>query len=81
MSRAAAWMLLLVTAGAVAASVAVSGGCGFGLADDTGKPVPSDYWKWVCPDGGAPSRDAGCHPPAPADGGATPDGAYPPDAR
>ncbi len=35
-------------------------GCGFGLADDTGKPIPSDYWKWTCPDGGRPAPDAGC---------------------
>jgi hypothetical protein len=35
-------------------------GCGFGLADDTGQPIPSDYWKWSCPDGSAPSADAGC---------------------
>lgn len=69
MSRAAARMLLLVASGAVA----ISAGCGFGLADDTGKPAPSDYWKWACPDGGAPAPDAGCRPAVPADAGATAD--------
>ena len=75
MSRAAAWVLLF------AAAVAASAGCGFGLADDTGKPVPSGYWKWRCPDGGTPAPDAGCRPPVSADGGARSDGASPPDAR
>lgn len=64
MSRAAAWMLLLAAAG----GLAIATGCGFGLADDTGKPVPSDYWKWACADGGAPAPDAGCRPTVPADG-------------
>ena len=50
----------------LAASAAV--GCGFGLADDTGKPVPGQYWPWVCADGGAPG-DAGC---GPADAGPGP---------
>ncbi|HVT07443.1 MAG TPA: hypothetical protein VHO67_08290 [Polyangia bacterium] len=74
MSRAAAWMLLL------AALAGAAAGCGFGLADDTGKPLPSGYWTWACPDGGAPAPDAGCHPAVPADGGATA-GEASPDAR
>jgi hypothetical protein len=44
-------------------------GCGFGLADDTGKPIPGQHWPWVCADGGA-AGDAGC--PA-SDAGAEPD--------
>jgi outer membrane lipopolysaccharide assembly protein LptE/RlpB len=70
MSRVATWLIL------IAAAVGLVAGCGFGLADDTGKPIPSGYWKWVCADGGAPIPDAGCRPPVPADGDATP-----PDAR
>jgi hypothetical protein len=37
-------------------------GCGFGLADDTGKPIPGQYWRWVCADGNPPQGDAGCLP-------------------
>jgi hypothetical protein len=48
-------------------------GCGFGLAHDTGQPIPGQYWPWVCADGGA-AGDAGCGPadagPSPPDGGA-----------
>ncbi len=55
MSRGAVWLLL------IAATVAVAAGCGFGVADDTGKPIPVDYWKWACPDGGPPVPDAGCN--------------------
>ncbi|HLK90433.1 MAG TPA: hypothetical protein VKZ18_11095 [Polyangia bacterium] len=65
MRRALAALLL-------AASIAAAG-CGFGLADDTGKPIPGQYWPWVCADGAAPSGDAGCAPPdarVPVDGGA-----------
>ena len=51
MSRLFAWIWLLVAALA---------GCGFGGADDTGRPIPADYWRWRCPDGGAPAPDAGC---------------------
>ena len=54
MSRLPAWALLFAAAAAVVA------GCGFGVADDTGQPVPAGYWRWVCPDGGAPAPDAGC---------------------
>jgi hypothetical protein len=57
MPRLFTWLVLLATAGAVPIS-----GCGFGLADDTGKPLPADYWKWACPDGGAPRADGGCAP-------------------
>jgi hypothetical protein len=40
--------------------------CGFGFADDTGKPIPSpDYWGWMCADGSQPDPDAGCPPPGP----------------
>ena len=53
--------LLLATAASAAA------GCGFGRADDTGRPIPGQYWGWVCPNGDAPDGDAGCPP---ADGGA-----------
>jgi len=42
---------------AVTAAVAV--GCGFGRADDTGQPIPGQYWGWVCPSGDAPDGDAG----------------------
>jgi hypothetical protein len=52
--------LLLATAASAAA------GCGFGRADDTGRPIPGQYWGWVCPNGDAPDGDAGC--PS-ADGG------------
>ncbi len=55
MSRLAACALLLAAAVALTAS-----GCGFGVADDSGKAIPADYWKWACPDGGAPAPDAGC---------------------
>ena len=43
---------------AAAATAAV--GCGFGRADDTGRPIPGQYWGWVCPSGDAPDGDAGC---------------------
>jgi hypothetical protein len=49
-------------------AVALAGiglGCGFGLADDTGSPIPGHPWGWVCADGGSPDGDAGC-PPADA---------------
>ncbi|HSS39088.1 MAG TPA: hypothetical protein VLT58_09995 [Polyangia bacterium] len=55
MSRLAACTVLLAVAGGAAVL-----GCGFGLADDTGKAIPADYWKWTCPDGGTPAADAGC---------------------
>lgn len=42
------------------ALAAATSGCGFGVADDTGKAIPATYWKWACPDGGAPAPDAGC---------------------
>ena len=54
MSRVAAWVVLL------AAAVGLVASCGFGVADDTGKPIPGNTWKWACPDGGAPAPDAGC---------------------
>lgn len=47
---------------------AVIAGCGFGLADDTGKPIPENTWGWACPDGQNPAPDAGCAAP-PADAG------------
>jgi hypothetical protein len=50
--------LLLTAAGALAV---VGAGCGFGLADDTGAPIPGHRWGWVCADGGA-AGDAGCPP-------------------
>jgi hypothetical protein len=62
MRRSVIW-LLLATAAAITAA-----GCGFGRADDTGSPIPGQYWGWVCPNGDAPVGDAGC--PS-ADGGAS----------
>jgi hypothetical protein len=44
---------LMVVAGAAIVS------CGFELANDTGKPIPGQYWPWVCADGG-PAGDGGC---------------------
>jgi hypothetical protein len=50
-----------VLALALAAAAAVTAiGCGFGLADDSGKPIPRQYWGWACPDGGAPDGPGGC---------------------
>jgi hypothetical protein len=44
-----------------ALSLLFSAACGFGFADDTGKPIPAaDYWGWQCADGSTPDRDAGC---------------------
>jgi hypothetical protein len=63
MPRTLAWALLVA-----AAAAAVAGGCGFGLADDTGGPIPADAWGWTCPDGGPAAPDAGC-PAAPDAGG------------
>jgi hypothetical protein len=51
-------------------------GCGFGLADDTGKPIPGPYWPWICADGSTPDGDAGCPPiDAGADSATPADGA------
>jgi hypothetical protein len=50
--------LLLLVVTAVTAAIA-GAGCGFGRADDTGLPIPGQYWGWVCPSGDAPG-DAGC---------------------
>ena len=56
MRRSVTCLLLLATA--VAGITAA--GCGFGRADDTGRPIPGQYWGWVCPSGDAPDGDAGC---------------------
>lgn len=48
---------------AISAAAALSifcWGCGFGLADDSGKPLPGQYWGWACADGGAPDGPGGC---------------------
>jgi hypothetical protein len=64
--------ILVVTA---LAGAAVEG-CGFGLADDTGRPIPGQYWGWVCASGEPPDGDAGCPPTdAGADAGVGTDGA------
>jgi hypothetical protein len=61
--RRSLWLVLVVALGG--GSIA----CGFGFANDTGKPIPSlDYWGWQCADGGVPDPDAGC-PPDLADAG------------
>jgi hypothetical protein len=64
MRRSRIYLLLLATA------VTTAVGCGFGRADDTGLPIPGQYWGWVCPSGDRPDGDAGC--PS-ADGGTSPD--------
>jgi len=60
-------LLLALTLASPLAAAAV--GCGFGRADDSGKPIPGPYWGWACPDGGAPDAAGGCHL---GDGGADP---------
>jgi hypothetical protein len=45
---------------AVAALAITAAGCGFGRADDTGRPIPGHSWGWVCPNGDAPDGEAGC---------------------
>ena len=58
----------LLLALALAATIAAAAvGCGFGRADDSGRPIPGQYWGWACPDGGPANADAGC---LPADAGA-----------
>jgi hypothetical protein len=57
MRRIAFLIVTAVVSGAAIAS------CGFQLADDTGKPIPGQYWPWVCADGATPG-DAGCAPDA-----------------
>jgi outer membrane lipopolysaccharide assembly protein LptE/RlpB len=59
MRRLVIWLLL-------ASATVAAAGCGFGRADDTGLPIPGQYWGWVCPSGDAPDGDAGCPSP---DGG------------
>jgi len=51
-------LLLALTLASPLAAAAV--GCGFGRADDSGKPIPGPYWGWACPDGGAPDAAGGC---------------------
>jgi hypothetical protein len=51
---------LLLALGFAAAAGAAVIGCGFRLADDSGKPIPGPYWGWACPDGGAPDGPGGC---------------------
>jgi hypothetical protein len=59
------WMALAATL--------FSPACGFGLADDSGKPIPAtDYWGWQCVDGSTPDPDAGCPPPGPCGDGTCP---------
>ena len=55
---------LLVALALLAALAGALVGCGFGRADDTGRPIPGPSWGWICPDGTTPG-DAGC-PPADA---------------
>ena len=74
MRRSLISLLLLATAAATVAITAV--GCGFGRADDTGRPIPGRYWGWVCPGGETPDGDAGC--PS-GDAGRVADGALPAD--
>jgi hypothetical protein len=50
--------VLALALGATAAATAI--GCGFGRANDTGKPIPGQYWGWACADGGAPDGPGGC---------------------
>jgi hypothetical protein len=64
---------------ATAASAAAAAGCGFGRADDTGRPIPGQYWGWVCPNGDAPDGDAGCPVADGGTGGADVDGGAPAD--
>jgi hypothetical protein len=47
--------------------------CGFGLANDSGQPIPGpNYWGWVCAYGPVPANvDAGC-PPGPCGDGTVP---------
>jgi hypothetical protein len=67
-------LLLALTLAAFLAAAAI--GCGFGLADDSGKPSPGQYWGWACPDGAAAHADAGCvAADASADAALTSDGA------
>lgn len=54
---------LLVALILAASIVPVAVGCGFGRADDSGKPIPGRYWRWACPDGGAPDAAGGCSIP------------------
>ena len=74
MRRSLNSLLLLATAAAAVAITAL--GCGFGRADDTGLPIPGQYWGWVCPNGETPDGDAGC--PF-ADAGRVADGGLPAD--
>jgi hypothetical protein len=53
MRRIVLLIFTVLVAGAAIAS------CGFQLADDTGRPIPGQYWRWVCADG-APAGDGGC---------------------
>ena len=69
MRRLGTCLLLLAMAAATGAITAA--GCGFGRADDTGQPIPGQYWGWGCPNGDAPDGDAGC--PS-TDGGPAGDG-------
>jgi len=71
MRRFILWPLL-------AAAATAAAGCGFGRADDTGRPIPGQYWGWVCPSGDAPIGDAGCRS---ADGGASAPADGPPADR
>ena len=63
---------LLLLAAAAITLAGTTAGCGFGRADDTGLPIPGQYWGWVCPSGDRPDGDAGC--PS-ADGGTSADAA------
>jgi hypothetical protein len=65
--------LLALTLAAPLAALPV--GCGFGRADDSGKPIPGPHWGWACPDGAATNADAGCPPTDAGMRDATSDGA------
>jgi hypothetical protein len=65
----------LLALAVAAASAAAALGCGFGRADDSGKPIPGQYWGWACPDGGAPDPNTGCRATDAGIGDATSDGA------
>ena len=75
MRRSLISIVLLSTVAVAVATTAV--GCGFGRADDTGLPIPGQYWGWICPSGEAPVGDAGC--PS-ADAGRAADAGPPADA-
>jgi hypothetical protein len=55
---------VVVVLGFLVTLAAVAVGCGFGRADDTGRPIPGNYWGWTTPDAGA-DADASLDAPGP----------------